>query len=131
MGAWGAGSFENDDAMDWVGSLAEGSGDTVLREAFASVAVTDDRYLQAGDCAIAIAAAEAVAAARGRPTGSLPEEVTAWVQKKPAVSADLLGLAKAAVDRVVRKSELQELWDESDSADDWRTAMTDLRGRLD
>jgi hypothetical protein len=131
MGAWGAGSFENDDAMDWVSNLAKGSGETVLRDAFASCAVTDDRYLEAGDCAIAVAAAEAVAAARGRATGSLPEEVKVWVQKKPAVPPDLLGLAKAAVDRVVRKSELQELWDESDSTDDWRTAMTDLRRRLD
>ena len=131
MGAWGAGSFENDDAMDWVADLAEGSGDAVLREAFAPFAVTDDRYLEAPGCAIAIAAAEAVAAARGRPTGSLPEEVRDWVKKKPAVSADLLVLARAAVDRVVRKSELQELWDGSDSADEWRAAMADLRARLD
>ena len=131
MGAWGPGSFENDDAMDWVVALAEGSGDSVLREAFARIPFTDDGYLEAPDCAIAIAAAEAVAAARGRPNRSMPEEVTGWVQKKPAVSTDLLGLARVAVDRIASKSELKDLWDESESADEWRTGMNDLRRRLD
>jgi len=27
MGAWGTGSFDNDDAMDWVGGLADGGFD--------------------------------------------------------------------------------------------------------
>jgi len=130
MGAWGAGSFDNDDAMDWVIGLAEGSDDTILREALAPVAAMDDRYLQAPDCSIAIAAAEAVAAARGHPNASLPDEVAGWVAKKPIVATDLVVLARAAVDRIVRNSELKELWAESDSHD-WRTAITDLRQRLE
>jgi hypothetical protein len=131
MGAWGAGSFENDDAMDWVIGLTKGSGDSVIRGALAPLASTDDSYLEAPTCSIAIAAAEAVAAASGHPTASLPEEVLGWVDKKPAVATDLVVLARAAVDRIVRKSELKDLWDESDSADGWRAAMTDLRRRLD
>ena len=130
MGAWGAGSFENDDAMDWVIGLAQGSGDAVLRSALTPVATTDDRYLEAPDCSIAIAAAEAVAAARGQPNISLPDEVVRWVRKKPEVTADLVALARSAVDRIAAKSELRDLWAESDSAETWRAAMTDLRGRL-
>ena len=130
MGAWGAGSFENDDAMDWVIGLAEGSGDAVLREALTPAATTDDRYLEAPDCSIAIAAAEAVAAARSHPNVSLPDEVVEWVRKKPNVTTDLVVLARSAVDRIVGKSELRDLWDESDSAEAWRAAMTDLRARL-
>jgi uncharacterized protein DUF4259 len=130
VGAWGAGSFDNDDAMDWVSGLAEGSGDNALREALAPFASTDDSYLEAPTCSIAIAAAEAVAAARGHPSASAPEEVAGWAEKKPVVATDLVTLARAAVDRIARKSELKELWDESDSADDWRTGMSDLRRRL-
>ena len=130
MGAWGAGSFDNDDAMDWVSGLAEGSGDKALREALAPFASTDDSYVEAPTCSIAIAAAETVAAARGHPSASSPDEVTGWVKKRPVVTTDLATLARAAVDRIARKSELKELWDESDSAEDWRTAMSDLRRRL-
>jgi hypothetical protein len=130
MGAWGAGSFQNDDAMDWIVGLAEGSGDAVLREALTPVATTDDRYLEAPDCSIAIAAAEAVAAARGHPNVSLPDEVVRWVRNKPDLTVDLIALARSAVDRVAGKSELRDLWEESDSAEAWLAAMTDLRARL-
>jgi hypothetical protein len=130
MGAWGAGSFENDDAMDWVIGLAERSRDAVLREALTPVATADDRYLEAPDCSIAIAAAEAVAAARGHPNVALPAEVAGWVRNKPEVTADLVVLARSAVDRIAGKSELRDLWNESDSAEAWRAAMTDLRARL-
>ena len=131
MGAWGAGSFENDDAMDWVSSLIEESGESLLREALAPLASADDSYLEAPTCSIAIAAAEAIAGARGHPTASLPEEVVSWVKRKPVVATDLVVLARAAVDRIIRESELKDLWEESDSADSWRAAMTDLRARLD
>jgi hypothetical protein len=131
MGAWGAGSFDNDDAMDWASGLAEGSADIALRQALAPFASTEDSYLEAPTCSVAIAAAEAVAAARGHPSTSMPEEVTGWVKTKPVVGTDLVTLARAALDRIVRKSELKELWDASDSAEDWRTAISDLRARLD
>ena len=130
MGAWGAGSFENDDAMDWVIGLAEGSGDAVLRDALTPITTTDDRYLEGPDCSIAVAAAEAVAAARGHANASLPDEVVEWVRQKPEVTGELVALARSAVDRIAAKSELRDLWDESDSAETWRAAMTDLRARL-
>jgi len=131
MGAWGAGSFENDDAMDWVIELAASSGDAVLHEALVPIASSEDRYLEAPDCSVAIAAAEAVAAARGHPSESLPEEVAGWVDAKPIVATELAVLARTAVERIVDKSELRDLWDESDSAEAWQDAMTDLRKRLE
>jgi hypothetical protein len=131
MGAWGAGSFENDDAMDWVSELAAGAGDAVLREALVPVASSDQRYLEAPDCSVAIAAAEAVAAARGNPSESLPKEIAEWVETRPIVATELTALARTAVERIVEGSELKDLWDESDSAEAWRDAMTDLRKRLE
>src|SRR5687767_6352150 len=111
MGAWGSGSFENDDALDWVTGLADDSSDAV-REALAPIASAGDEYLQAPDCSMAIAAAEAVAAARGHPNNALPEEVAGWAAKKPVVTPDLVELARAAVDRILNNSELKDLWDE-------------------
>jgi hypothetical protein len=61
----------------------------------------------------------------------MPEEVTGWLKRKPVLAGDLVVLARAAVDRIGRKSELKELWDESDSADEWHAAIVDLRRRLD
>jgi hypothetical protein len=129
MGAWGSGSFDNDDAMDWVSGLTDASSD-VVREALTPIASAGDQYLQAPDCSMAVAAAEAVAAARGHPNAALPEEVAAWVAMEPAVARDLVALATAAVDRILTNSELKELWDESGTPDEWRTAMSDLRERL-
>ena len=61
---------------DGLGYRAGGrSGDAVLRDALVSVASAGDRYLEAPDCSVAIAAAEAAAAARGHPSESLPELV--------------------------------------------------------
>ena len=131
MGAWGAGSFENDDAMDWIGGLAPGSGVNDVRAALVPVTLADDHYVEAPDCSIAIAAAEAVAAARGRPMPSLPEEVSAWAKTETKLAPELVELARAAVDRIARKSELKDLWDESDSADAWRARISDLRKRLE
>src|SRR2546421_12555394 len=129
MGAWGPGSFDNDDAMDWVSGLRAGSGDKVLRAALAPAASAGDSYLEAPTCSIAVAAAEAVAAVRGRPAASLPEELTGWITSKPAVQPELARVAMAAVDRIARSSELKDLWDESESADEWRSATGDPRLR--
>jgi hypothetical protein len=131
MGAWGSGSFENDDAMDWVGDLKPAAGEAPLRIALRAVATAEpDAYIEALDCSVALAAAEAVAAAKGRPAATLPDEVTAWAAAKPAISDDTVGLARAAIRRITEASELKELWEESDSADAWHTSVSDLSRRI-
>jgi hypothetical protein len=59
------------------------------------------------------------------------DEVVGWVETKPTVATELTALARTAVERIVRKSELKDLWDESDSAEAWWDAMTNLRKRLE
>lgn len=129
MGAWGDGPFENDDAGDWVYDLEKTTDASLLRSTLESG--TGDDYLEAPDGANAIAAAEVVAAAMGRPAPSLPDEVTAWVAANAAtVTPDVVDLARRAVDRVVADdSELRELWDEAGS-DEWLRLTADLRSRL-
>ncbi len=130
MGAWAAGNFDNDDAGDWVWELAEAEDTSILEEAFSRV--TDpDCYLDAPDCSIGIAAAEVVAALRQRPAAKPPEEVTAFVARiGTPPSPVLISSALRALDRIKTKSELQELWDESDSRAEWHQAVAELEGRL-
>lgn len=130
MGAWAAGSFDNDDAGDWVWELPDAEDISVLEEAFSRV-IECDGYLEAPDCSVAIAAAEVVAALRQRPGNELPEQIGAFVSRIASPpSPALVALALRALERVKRKSELQELWDESDSRAEWHQAVTELEGRL-
>lgn len=136
MGAWGHGSFENDDALDWVYAL-EADGVEAIRSALAAV-LEADGYVEAPEASMALAAAEVVAALRLRPAADLPEEVTAWVAAHAALDpmavGDLARLADGAVARVLapEDSELYELWYEGgdDVGDPWRQTLTALRERL-
>lgn len=128
MGAWGAGSFDNDDALDWLDALEE-RGRLAIEDALRAAAEAGESYLEAPEASIAVAAAEVAAALHGRPAADLPGEVEAWVKLNPAPGADLRELARAAVRRVRQESELRELWEETDPAD-WYAALDDLLRRL-
>src|ERR1700743_3769029 len=113
MGAWAEGSFENDDALDWVWELKEAEDTAVLEEVFSIVTENED-FLEAPDCSIAIAAAEVVAAVRKRAAAKLPPEVQTYVKRvSEEPSPELVAEALAALKRIRVKSELQELWDDS------------------
>jgi Domain of unknown function (DUF4259) len=129
MGAWAAGSFDNDDAGNWVWELAEAET-SILEEVFSRVTDCED-YLEAPDCSIGIAAAEVVAALRKRPATKLPDEVSVFVTRIGAPPpAELVSSALSALKRIKTKSELQELWDESDSRAEWHQAIAELESRL-
>jgi hypothetical protein len=127
VGAWGARSFENDDALDWVWELEESSDDSVVRAALA--AAGGDGEIEAPEAACACAAAEVVAAAGGAPAEWLPDEVKKWVAAHGPAVAGLRGDAHAAVQRVAARSELQQLWAEAGDAE-WDSGIADLLGRL-
>jgi hypothetical protein len=128
MGAWGTAAFENDDAADWVYELekdAMGAVDGALADA-----------LEAGDLeqpmdTLAIAAAEVVAAARGRPAADLPEAVATVAAGLASRVTDAHATqARTAAERVLASSEIGELWAESDADAAWRAAVDDLIRRL-
>jgi uncharacterized protein DUF4259 len=132
MGAWGVGSFENDDALGWVDELVEAADLSPVEEAVATVDEIGEGYLEAPEASVAIAAAEVVAAVRGFPGPDLPDAVRAWISEQGPleVSAGLADSARRAVARVRAHSELQELWDESDDAEAWSEAVASVRARL-
>lgn len=130
MSARETGNFGNDDATDWVYDLEESSGTDLLKEAFK--AITSNGYPESPDCCIALAAAEVVAAAKGKPSADLPDDVRKWIDDQENLDA-IKGLFKSAisaVNKVSAKSELRDSWEESDEWHNWLQAVEDLRRRL-
>lgn len=129
MGAWGAGSFENDDAMDFVAELEDAGLEPV--EA-ALQKVLDAEAIEAPDASVALAAAEAMAVLRNRPAENLPPEVLEWAKigRRLRLTPAFFEKAKSAVQRVKDSSELKELWDESGDAAEWQAKVDDLLARL-
>ena len=130
MGAWGVGTFENDEASDWVYRLEDTGDFTLVRDTLVAAAEPSG-YLESATGSSALAAAEVVAAMAGRPAPDLPEEVRAWVaDHRTALTPDLRTLAIRALDQVAADSELKELWAESDESEAWADRLQELRGRI-
>lgn len=120
MGAWGAGPFENDDALDAVDALVDGSFELdELRGALAG------DYLEAPDGSVALALAEVALATLGRidPPAEL-DEVDIRLLSTQLDDATYELILRAA-ERAVQPdgSELYELWQEAGDDDlaEWRT----------
>jgi len=133
MGAWGTGTFDNDTAGDWAYGLEDRTDLSLVHETLLTVS-SGDCYLDADDACEALAACEVVARLKGN-TGTrdaYTETVDTWVAAHPQpVPPDLVRLATAAIDRILgENSELAELWAETESAAEWRTAVEDLRRRV-
>jgi hypothetical protein len=132
MGAWGAGSFENDSACDWVMDLCESEDDSIIQEALLFVINTDD-YIEVDEASEAIAAAEVVAAIKGFTSESLPEEVSTWIQEhKAADLPSLVSQSLQAINRIETDSELKDLWNGRPvPPTEWIENMSNLKARLD
>jgi hypothetical protein len=130
MGAWSHGSFDNDDALDWVGELQDADGIEPISDAFEAVLGVDD-YLEAPEASMGLAAAEVVAALLGKPAAKLPNEVVAWVVGKKPPKPTLVKKAQRVVKRILKDSELKELWAESEDSDKWQQEVQSLLNRLE
>jgi hypothetical protein len=129
VGGWGTGSFENDDAVDWLSRLAA-IGPADLAKIFTQ-AVDDPTYLEAPAASVVVVAAEVLAALNGSPVHSVPAVIEEWLKKYPRIStSELNTLAVRALERVRRDSELKDLWMEADGLNDWTAALRDLQARL-
>lgn len=124
MGAWGAGGFENDTALDFAATI-ESVDD--LAAAFAS---QPGEEIDADTACTIIAAAECVAAMLGRPADDMPEDLAGRLDGFGRPDASLLETARNHVSMVISFSELCELWAEADDPGAFNLAMTGLIGRL-
>lgn len=132
MGAWGADSFENDDAADWVADFCDAPDQAVILNTLSAVAHLDaGEYLEASDCCVGIAAAEVVAALKGAPNPNLLETTrTCLSSLKFKAEPGLIALALKTTERIKTNSELKELFDESENPQEWYQAIGNLEERL-
>jgi len=128
MPGWGTGSFENDDAQNFLGRLnSVEAGD--LKQMLANAA--DQDYVDAPESGVVIAVAEVVATARGNPPQAVPSQVAEWVSKiEGAPSPEMSELARLAVYKVRTNSELKDLWLEAEGLNEWSAVLRDLEERL-
>lgn len=127
MAEWGPRSFENDDAADWMYELEAGTIGALRR----ALDIATLRYLEVREGSVAIAAAEVVAAALGRPSPALPDFAADWVREHANdVSDQEILMAEAALDRVLGEySELRAVWIKAPEAG-WERNVQELRQRL-
>jgi hypothetical protein len=131
MGAWGAGSFENDDALDWLAELSDSGDIDTLRETLETALACEPEEREVDVASPALAAAEVVAAALGRPLSNLPEQVSPWVEEQDAQALrKLASLARKTVSAIKTGSELRQLWEESDALREWLAQVEELERRL-
>lgn len=124
MGAWGAGGFENDTALDFVATV-DSTDDLV-----AAFAADPGEKVDADTACTIIAAAECVAAMLGRPADEIPEDLAERLKGFGKPDAALLETARNSVSMVISESELSDLWAEADDPAAFNLAMTGLIDRL-
>ena len=133
MGAWGFGSFENDDASDFLAEATESGDLSLIREALDNI-LTSTEYVEAPDASVAIVAAEIIAAALGRPSLSAQRKkaLSEWISRiRPTIDAELAAQARNALSRIVGpNSELRDLWEETDEFSDWQDSVQELAQQL-
>ncbi len=128
MAGWGSGSFDNEDAQDWLKHLPGLTTDD-LQQLLSRVDA--NAYLEAHESSVMIAAAEAVATVSGAPPEAPPRAITDWARKmEPESPPDLAALAIRAIQRVRTNSELKDLWLEADGLNEWSANLRDLEQRL-
>jgi hypothetical protein len=137
MGTWATGAFGNDFALDWAQDLQESKDLFFIEDTLNNVLSADSaHYLEAPFGAEGLAAIEVLARLYGKP-GEQDEdsaEIDAWVaevSKKVKRRTDLIDKALRAIEHILsERSELRELWQDSDEYDNWRAAVDDLKARI-
>lgn len=131
MGAWGTGSFENDTALDWCYNLEDSSDTKILWDAIE--AVLQEEYLDADIAVEALAALEVAAGLKGRKGKEIPQEVEKWLEENSALRLpdNFYIRADLVLNRIIgSESELNELWEESDSYQEWKKTVSELQSRI-
>jgi hypothetical protein len=129
VGAWESGPFDNDDALDFVGTLADAPDDETHRRLLEALTLSEG-YLELPEANEAIAAAGLVAAWNGWPVdaGSVLDLVDS---RELEVTDALRSAARAALDQVQGEdSEWREVWDDAGLLDEVGTQLDEMRAHL-
>ncbi|WP_432732461.1 DUF4259 domain-containing protein [Jeongeupia wiesaeckerbachi] len=129
-GAWSENSFGNDDALDWVAECVDSKSAEIVSATL--ISALNAKYIEAPQGAAAVAAAEVVAAARGKANAAMPQELNKWLALQSAPKlVELSPIAKKVLLKIRHKesSELYQLWSEN-GAEKWLATVKDLEVRL-
>jgi hypothetical protein len=134
MGTWGAGTLDNDTAVDWMYGLGEVFDLSLVEGTLERALAVGGDFLEAPDAEEALAAAEVVARMAGN-FGVRNEHTRTmddWViYMNRAPSPELVAKARRIVARIQEHpSELLEFWSKSDKAEAWSRSLADLATRL-
>jgi Domain of unknown function (DUF4259) len=126
------GNFGNDEATDWLYDLEETYGSEMLSEAFDVIAKGE--FHELADCCIALAAAEVVAAAKGKPASDLPDDARKWLGNQETSDVSKIKAlnkkAITAVKKIQAHSELRDQWEDTDEWHSWTMVVERLLKRL-
>lgn len=137
MGTWAVSAFGNDFALDWAEDLQESKDLFFIENTLNNVLGPDcAEHLEAPFGAEGLAAIEVLARLYGKP--GEPEEDTedidAWVEEvgaKVKRRPDLIEKSLRAIEHILsERSELRELWQDSDEYDNWRASVENLKARI-
>jgi len=130
MGIWGIGIFDNDDAMDFIEQLLLVKDISSLSDALYKV-VEPQRYLELPECYTALAAIALIAAMKDKDYSLLPDSAKRWASDmNSSINTQLIGLAQKAILAITTESELQNLWSNSDTYNNWTKVIDGLTERL-
>jgi hypothetical protein len=138
MGTWSTTAFGNDFALDWAQDLQESKDLFFIEDTLNNVLSPDSAdYLEAPFAAEGLAAIEVLARLYGKPgeDNENTEDVDAWVEevskKAPKRRTDLIEKSRRAIEHILsERSELRELWQDSEHYEDWRASVAALRARI-
>ncbi len=137
MGAWCTDNFSNDIAADWVAALEKSKGVKALMSPIDRIH-RNTGYLQIEEYSEALTASEVVAAAVSSDYSITPENVQTWLNtkkgfifaKKPQVNTAHSIQAIQVVERILKESELKELWQDSEEFENWQGKQQTLLDKL-
>jgi hypothetical protein len=126
-----AANFGNEQALDWLSDLLDEQDVYFIHNTLEIIAdYPGDEGPNIWDCHCALAAAEMVAAARGKPPADFPEAARRWLQSYPLeLDEELMGLVQKALDRIELHSELKDSFAEGPGLPEWYELLGDLRNR--
>lgn len=130
MGAWGFGYFQNDDAADLLGELIGEANWGAAERAVDAVLGVGDGYLEAPESSAAIGAAALIAARAGTLAADLDVDDAKVINGMPVAPAALVAKAKAALARILKQSELADLWNDAGEKDAWHACVVQLESAL-